>query len=731
MDIQNNYLERFLEQNSTLAKTIVIKFNEAALLVNEGVIEKHGTSAVDTLDPASWKYYLNLAGRYHFSDTVMTVTSIDTLEAIEFTVENLRLHPATASAYKYGTRLYESLVYQYPEQETLINSILTPCDIETAIAAENGTILAHPKALVEEQEMTLIQDLESYIKNIFSRWFNGQFIMSDNLYATVFMAKLYESLYPKLLNLRHARCKTIEAHSFHIQMYLASHSRMDRYIPYLTLKQVLWLYRNILYLERHPGQVQQFLKLIEKILQERNIPIGEYSIRQLDEFSDGFPAITARLKTLSVNNESGISLVDLGKLHEKELELDQGNTAYYTASQERDDLALRTANGSVIQTKMLESSMVDLTNAIPEPIEDVALREWCSLALSGLYTAVVTFKDPKTSEYRTISARDAFLYLQYLGSASAGVIWETFPDYINSEQRKHVKPKVSDLLELTPYKEIDLSKVAEALLLGQPNLQHIYSIDAFYKYVSNIHSQAYWHWFLISSFHTPYERGLVDNMCHALYEDCKYNLLSQNITVKDWLSSCNLPEFDLDEKEAGALLKAVFEAATGIYVDETKLLRNIQKQLVNLVTELSSYTVRIMTNINEADITVVNFPCNRVNPESVRMSIKRRIPVDTDIVDASGGQSAFVVVDDELKLLVEPEQPTNLTKQVFSIDPEPVVTKIDRHQASFSLQNIQGVIDITYSGQDESLEEESQIPGLTTWSVLPDALKLTVKSKYQ
>ena len=84
----------------------------------------------------------------------MYVGSLDTLETILFSKENLELHPLTRESYQFGTRYYYNLLNKYPNQEFLIKGILYPCDINKAIEAEDGEILSYQSDLVEEQEET-------------------------------------------------------------------------------------------------------------------------------------------------------------------------------------------------------------------------------------------------------------------------------------------------------------------------------------------------------------------------------------------------------------------------------------------------------------------------------------------------------------------------------------------------------------------------------------------------
>jgi hypothetical protein len=93
----------YLDMTLLLAKTLIIKSEDAATLMNTGIMEQYGASYVDNNNPYSWKYYLNLAGEYHSLDSAMVVTSLDTLETIGFTKENLSSHTATAIAYQYGS----------------------------------------------------------------------------------------------------------------------------------------------------------------------------------------------------------------------------------------------------------------------------------------------------------------------------------------------------------------------------------------------------------------------------------------------------------------------------------------------------------------------------------------------------------------------------------------------------------------------------------------------------
>lgn len=721
--IHDGYLRAYLDDNARFAKTIVIKMAVQATLLNK-LIEKDRSYEVDVNYPETWKYYLNLSGQYHPTDKMMTVISIDTLQEIEFTRENLKINSATAEAYRFGTRYYNSLLVRYPDQEMLINGILNPVDIETAINAEDGTILAYDKDLIETNEVTLVQELETWIKSMFFRWYVGQFAVSNPLYPAAFMTQLSLQIILKLLNLRLKRVKTVEAHSFHVRMYLASHSELDRYLPYLTLKQSLWLYRNIAYLERNPGKMKQFMLLIEKILTERGIPIGEYSVRQLSTFGeDGYPETIARIKLLNnPTNTGSIDYHSLETLFGKETDIFPGNADYLAANLSKDLAKFSYANSTVTGTKALRSSMIDYSNATPITFEEVALKTWCYMGMNNMYDVMVSFKDPKTSESYSLFAKDAFIYLYYISLKADGYEVDQIPEYLNIDHRRHPLPSVDDLLEVSLNQEDDLMRVyAEALLEDQPALKPVYSSTSFYDLIYAIYQESYWHWFFVAEVKDMFHKASVKRMIQQLYASDRVDFNVGEPNMDNWLYVRNLPKYDHSRDQAKELIKNIYEAATGIKVDNNKLLRNIQKQLLELVKELSSYSIQFIREINEADVVIVTV--EPVCYGNVKGSIEQtdRVETRTQVQDLSGYSEATCLVENtpetsiksagslaDINIDIKAVTDTNITSEAV-------------FERTVRLNPLKTVI--RYNGQDEALEDKVGLYGLTQLNALDNTLK--------
>lgn len=726
----NSFLQNYMDLNKTLVKTMVIKSLTSCEALNEFIKLKYGEGAVDNYDPSSWKYYKNIAGEYHVLDTPMTVTSLDTLEEIAFDKDTLRQHTVTRKAYRYGTRYYYSLLNRYPDQEQLIMGILTPVDKTLAIEAEDGTILSYPSDLVEPQEVSLIPELQQFIKNQLVRWHVKAFAVSDSLYNAAQHALLYLSILPKLLNLRLKRCKTPEAHSFHIRQYLASNRGLDRYMPYMTLKQKLWLYRNINYIERNAGSVEQFRYLVDKLLTDRQIPLIEYTVRHLNEFDGNYyPLINARKKPVNLQtNVSEIEYIDIQQLYQKEEKLAYSNPKFYLDNSDKVTDVFRTTNTSVLQTKDLESNMVDYNDAVPDPLERVLMRQWFHAANNNLYNVLVSFKDPKTSETRTLYALDAFIYYIYILIKREELGTNDIPIYLNIKYRRPVLPTLNEIMSVVPDKYSYLSKYAQVILDNQPNLDPSYSTEMFYNQSFKIYEESKRHWHMVSNIHGLNDRGYLQGIVNQLYEVKYTTINTPHETFSSWLGFNNLPEYDYTYEQSNELLVSIFSNATGLIIDDSRLLKNIQKAMLDMMTELSSYSVQFIREINADRITPITWPLTRVGDVTSSVQQESYIEHPVRVTDVSTATETEFRVQSDISEVV--------CTQTLTGDKEVSITSSN---TVTSLLNERYIVDVYYSSNKISADYEDKDPNISNnesaiwmeyFHSLSDEQKLELKSIY-
>ena len=612
---RDNFIQAYHDLNIALISSMVIKSDYAPDAINKQLKLDYGSASVDNYDPGSWKYYMNLAGEYHPTDREMVITSLDTRDQILFSPGQLIRHTATAEAYRSGGRYYLSLLRDFPDQEALIHGILYPADKEACILAKEGSILSYNSSLVEINEKTLIIELEAYVKRLMARWYVGPYALTDEYYAADFFSKLGGLCLLEVLRLRRDRCKTSEVHSFHLREYLASHSGLDIYLKFLTREQALYIYRNIKYIQRNAGNSFMFTELIDKLLDVRGIPLTDYTVRQLqEETSDGYPVMQARRVYLTQSKSVGMEpYIPLTDLYDKELKTTSGNNRYFEVSEEVMTHSLATANSSVTQTKDLESAMVDLSGAVPDTMPTVFMRQWISMTHGNLYNVIVNFQDPITTEERSLISKDAIIYMAYLTLHNEGYVFDTLPPIENIKFRKHPRPPVDDLLRLIPsdFRYDWLRDLADDLVGAQPVLTDCYSVSAFYSMTIKIYDECLRHFYLTSATGDLMMRGVLEQMTNQLFSVAYWDF-SDGENIEVWRDRLNLPEYNYTKEQANLIVKEVFERATGYRIDETNQIRFIQRALLNMFQDLSSYSIQIIREINDSEVFLMCMPELRV-----------------------------------------------------------------------------------------------------------------------
>lgn len=608
----------YISQCMALAQTISVKSMESVNGLNQYVTDYYGPSAVDETDPTSWKYYMNVSGQYHFSDTVMQVTSLDTLEQIDFTADNLKLHTATAEAYQFGTRSYKALVQQYPRQASLILGILYPVDIDTAIAAKDGQILGYPTTYVERNEYSLMEKLQRWIYGFKARWINPQYAISDELYPTIQLANMYYGILMAVINFREEACGTAEAHSYHVQQYLASHLGLDQFLDHMTLEQSLWLYRNINYIERNVGKQSTFKTLIQKLLTDRNIPLAAYLMKHdLSLMPNAlYPTIAFESNPLNF----GYNL-----LPETTWTLDEMLSYEQTAATDNaliqvdvqgeilEDMENSLSNQ--LQTKVLNSAMLDMSNSTPYTIEDILMNHWLLFSSKDWYTAFLVVDNPVTGEpIVPINAKDGYVFMWYCYSQSIGVDLtdKPVPAVLAKRVQRIPTPGVADLMSVVD-KKLVTQDIAQQAISYQPVIQPMISVDAFVSTAQSIYAAANTQRNLVAFQEHAVRRGMVYGMVERLYSDNMIQLGDgANQTYAEWFKLRNIDLTIFSASDYELLYQSLVEAATGLDLSSSNTLANIQKAMVSMMQRLSSYSVQFLSEINDNAIKDIDWPMVRI-----------------------------------------------------------------------------------------------------------------------
>lgn len=617
-----------------LSKTLSIKSEDSADALNNYLIAQYGQSAVDLSQPQTWKYYLNITGQYHPLDTLMYVTSLDNLSTIEFTVSNLANNPVTAAGYAYGTRYYYSLLAQYPEQEPLILGILYPADMAKALSSSNWTILSWPAPLIEDQEVLLIPDLQQWINLYQDRWNVKAFINSDSLYQVAQHAVFYQQLLMKIINLRVKYCKTLQAHSFHIQQYLASTQGLDVFIPFMLTEQVMYLYRNILYLERHPGWRETFSALIAEMITKRNIPLAQYYVRLTQLFN--YYKSTLSFDRSAVNPVINTGSVNQFTFEEFLIKTNQaapGNEIIFNSRQNQILEKIQNSPADSILTKDLESSMYDYSDAVPHRLTNILLNEWLYLSATGQYKAIVTFTDPNTLTDYSLSSLDTFIYMVYLYMKASGISVTTIPLLFAQKVLKPSPPSLQDMTAFADSSYTDAPALALYFQNKRPISQSVTSVPFFYSLCVNIFELGLAEWYQISGNANLYHRAELLTMADYQYIDTPVDTGYTGQSMAAWLSERALPDPPVEASNLQDLVNSIWLSGTGLINQSRLSFSQVQTAMIELVLTLSSYSVQILKNINPTTVILLNWAVIRPSVPQVNVTSEFIVPEDIGIFD--------------------------------------------------------------------------------------------------
>lgn len=619
-----------------LVRSLIIKNSASAEAINTAL--ESGGIRVNSADPASWKYYLNLNGQYHSTDTKMQVTSLDTLQTIDFTKEVLAEHRTTLSEYKFGSRYYNTLVERFPDQEALIQGIINPVDIPTAIAAEDGEILYYDQSLVEENETNLIPLTSKWLKQQISRWDVVAYREVDDLYAAYLLATLVMLLPAVVMNLRLDNCHTLYAHSYHIREFLASHGRLDYYVDYLTKKQMLWLYRDVRYLARNAGQEKTFETLVQNVMTDRGLPLAEWRMRHnVKDLAETLrPEVEFSRKTLNFDyNNAGSDTRTIGQMLDRESGMAPGNIAVQADAEVEVEGQMANSISNRLTTKVLESSILDLTDATPFTLSDSLLNHWIYLANNGRYNSVVTVDNPKTGGAFTLNMEEAFLVFLYAYNLSNGIELKEMPLLQAMTVRRLPLPTRSEVYDIVDLNLVP-KRVIDQMMDGMIALGSYISVPSFYDAVSTIHEEKMRQRAIYSNVEHYLGRGQAEAAMRHLYGDYPIQIgKSSGFThYSDWFNDKGLDVPTYSMLEADLLANQIYAYCTGQSLKVARSLKELQAAMLRLMAQMSSYSIQFLQSINSTPISVVENPLVRPGDQTgyVRHTDYAQV-IDTDLQD--------------------------------------------------------------------------------------------------
>jgi len=609
-------IQQYIEDTLSLTNSIIIKFKDNALFVNKRIRDFYGIEIPE--DPKEWRYYLNLNGEKHFTNTDVKIYILEEDTKVLLTKEILNQYPLTKEELlKYGS-LYKSLIKEYPNDIDYIKGCIFPIDYETAINAEDGDILAYNINLIEEQELSIIKELEKQIKNHIARWHVREYSITDELYISSYIGVLYSAIPRMIMNIRLSKIKTNEAHSFHVEQYFRSNLNLWDDIRILNKESIYWLYKNLDYLMSNVGRNKTLDIIAKKIFETNKIGLGVYEILSID------PDIK---NDSIVLNEPLFKPTKLNNYYNNDIEFASTNENIVTKELNSDAELSREINNlekdRVISTvkektkyllsdktsKIIDVNTIRTFELYGNDLITNLLDYWLDFSFTGVYTKKINFVDPNNNINYFITPKQGLLYLLYMISIITN----------NEDKRIHKMEYRTTINTDITYDEITkdmfdagISKNSLTKLYNLiPNkINKIKSPDEFNNYFSK----------LVTLYiegrveEVNIDNPIVSNNIKTFYRKIlkKKTVHLEGKTFKEMLEDDNINIEINSLYDPMLTILTLTKVFTNTDIDNTLELINMLKSYINILLKLTSYDTQIISDDIENNILKAPYTSNSI-----------------------------------------------------------------------------------------------------------------------
>lgn len=590
-----------------LARSITFKSIWSAFAMNQPLKEA-GLAVPDI--KSEWRYFKHLNGELvQGIDELVEIESLDTGETVVLTKELLKNHKKTYTFYR-DPENREKIHDRYPFMPLYIEGVFNPIPPEKSIPMEDGDILYFDRSLVEAQESSLILNIEKWLKAYHHQYVMESWNAAYDFTTADHIGRIYALLPGKIKELRLHAIHTSETHSYHVTEFLRSHQSLHEYVPYLTTEQMLFLYRNIRYIERHAGKQDTFDFLVENLLTNRDIPLDKFSLAEnYKEVKEGglFKRPIGLREPVNFKERSRGRDIDtlpieevIGKEEKAGVEHHRFIDEYI---QESDDMLIRSKTGSM-PTKLLEVSGIDPSSFNSEKTLTRIINEWAYHSAKDLMRNNADVIDPQSGNSFRVTPLQSFalyLYAYYRGYHGLELKWIPIFNVVSTEEGVwYTKEEYTKGL-ITPH-TLNLDTYIDYFNeTTDGDTSIIYNKNDFYdrtlrRIAIKTHRERY-----LGSQRDDRTRREVEWLFNYTYRDHSLTHQLVNKDYDEFLYELGIDPTKYSETMWRDLTKDLLKLTTDYDPDNVVGFDDIQSNLVGLFAKLSSYSIQFSTQFTSSD----------------------------------------------------------------------------------------------------------------------------------
>ena len=445
--------------------------------------------------------------------------------------------------------------------------------------------------------------------------------------------------------------------------------------PYLSKAVTLWLYRNWMWLDANKGKQMTMQAIVDNVLTPSDIPLSGYRLNQnirnmkaslvngSDVSSQPEPFFQREVINFK-HSGSGTDQVSIEDMTDEEKFLARDN---FTTQPEQIKDVRNKSRYSIhdsLNTKILESTVIDLSNNIQVTIDDIALNYWLFTASQGFYKGTVIATNPATNERVQMTPLSAYILALYcLNKGWANLTLKEIPALIarwipklsnwKPADKYKFKPSLSDMQYGTSSEHISDDQILDIMGNFVPVLKHGSAVSIGNEVV-NIHNEAMRQYMSYTGLSDAIGRGQGEFVSHQQWWwDVPCQLAPDGTQYSDWLIShgFNIGNFTRDQYVQFGL--NIVDASVQINEDTANSIQNKQNAALAILRHFASYTVQVIQTAVSNDSIMMgslhtrltNIQSKGVGSEDIeisRMGFEPQISVSETIFNISDGNKTDI-----------------------------------------------------------------------------------------
>lgn len=604
--------EQYIKDTISFTNSLIVKFSGASYSINKGIEATLG-EYIDEDDKYTHKYYLNLSGNKHHTNNNVKIRLLEDNLEYSLTKELLEENTSTRNKLLQFTTYYKNLIANYPDDIDYIRGCILPVDIDKAIEAKDGTILAYSNLYVYDNELSIIREINEYTQSFFTRWYIPEYLITDELYAASIVGSLVSTIPSVILNSRLRRVKTNEVHNFHLEHYFRSKLNIWDEISVLKRETIIWLYINLDVLVKNIGKQETIEAIVNKVLDTNGIGVGVYKLKdggqRINSDSSVYePYITkngnylrieALNKSYSIHNNEKVTLNNTTELQVKENDVLGIPDNYSTVLNNYVDSKLKYGTVNDELTKVIDIDYGTIFKSYGNDLFLSTLDTLYKTSKDNVYINVVTYTDPNSKRVYNINGKIGF-YLILFHMLKLAKIDISKVNSVNITKVLNYNITI-DQLTKNIHDKATVLPIAKLIKKFIPTLPVTISTTSdFNTLLSNMRKLFTKVWILDSNVNNANVSASIKKMVSRMYTTTVDTIGTDGSLEQTLVENGILLNIG-EAYDHIASIETIFKLLTGNELSDVVKYNKNNDIIKSLVNKLTSYTVNVISSINDSE----------------------------------------------------------------------------------------------------------------------------------